>query len=291
MSDVWKYEHSFPIAADADVLFAALSEAGQLEQWFAEHAWVDARRGGRLEFWGRHTVGTPARGEGGGVITDFEAGERLAFEWSLFGAPSTVRFTLAPEETDRGPATRVTVGQDFEAMPDVPRAKELVDDWWRFCLGNLSAHTTQREDVMRVDFADSGPEVRLSMHVNAPRDKVFRALTDPQCLNQWMAKDATVDLRVGGKWDLGWAAPEGHSAPTMEILELVANERLTISWPDWRGDPSVPSQSVTWLLEPTDRGTRVTLIHSGFVRAVDVSDYPFGWGHFLSEMKSVAEAL
>lgn len=291
MSDAWKYEYSFPIAADADALFAALSEARQLEQWFAEHVSVDARRGGHLEFWGRHTVGTPAKGEGGGPITDFEEGELLVFAWELFGAPSRVRFSLAPEETDRGPATRVTIGHDFEAIPDAPRAKELVDDWWRFCLGNLAAHATRQGEVMRVDFADGSPEVRLSMHVEAPPDKVFRALTDPQCLNQWMAKDASVDLRVGGKWDLGWDAPEGHTAPSMEILELVTDERLTISWPDWRGDNSVPSQSVTWLLEPMDGGTRVTLIHSGFVRAVDVSDYPFGWGHFLSEMKAVAEGL
>ena len=77
----------------------------------------------------------------------------------------------------------------------------------------------------------------------------------------------------------------------MEILELVANEKLTISWPDWRGDPSVPTQSVTWLLEPDASGTRVTLVHAGFIRAADVSDYPFGWGHFLSELARVAIGL
>ncbi|MDT8367843.1 MAG: hypothetical protein RQ745_01455 [Longimicrobiales bacterium] len=64
-----------------------------------------------------------------------------------------------------------------------------------------------------------------------------------------------------------------------------------ISWPDWRGDTSVPIQSVTWLLEPEGEGTKVTLIHAGFVRAVDLSDYPFGWGDFLGRFKEVAEAL
>ena len=89
MSDAWQYEHSFPIAAGVDALFAALTQAEELEQWFAEHASVDARKGGRMEFWGRHTVGTPKEGEAGGLITDFEAGVRLAFEWKLFGVPST----------------------------------------------------------------------------------------------------------------------------------------------------------------------------------------------------------
>ncbi|MEJ2204396.1 MAG: SRPBCC family protein [Gemmatimonadota bacterium] len=291
MSDAWKYEHSFPIAAGVDALFAALTQEEELEQWFAEHASVDARKGGRMEFWGRHTVGTPKEGDAGGLITDFEAGERLAFEWKLFGVPSTVRFTLFPEEADGGPSTRVTVGHDFEGLPDVPRPKELVDDWWRLCLGNLTAYTTPQGEVMRVDFADAGPEIRLSLHVEAPPDKVFRALTEPGCLNQWMAKDAEVDLRVGGSWDLGWDPPEGHAGPGMKILELVANEKLTVSWPDWRGDASVPPQSVTWLLEPSDGGTRVTLIHAGFVRAADLSDYPFGWDHFMDQMKGVAEKL
>jgi uncharacterized protein YndB with AHSA1/START domain len=74
-------------------------------------------------------------------------------------------------------------------------------------------------------------------------------------------------------------------------LELVPNEKLVISWPDWRGDTSVPEQSITWLLEPSGEGTRVTVIHSGFVRTVDLSDYPFGWGYFLGRLKDVAEGL
>jgi uncharacterized protein YndB with AHSA1/START domain len=291
MSDAWKYEYSFPIPAEVDALFAALSEADELIQWFAEHASVDARRGGHLEFWGRHTVGTPAEGEAGGPITDFQAGERLSFEWNMLGVSSTVRFTLASTETEQGPATLVTVGQEFEGILDAPRPKELVDDWWRLCLGNLMAHTTSHGEVLRVDFADASPEIRLSMRMEAPPEKVFQALTEPECLNQWMAKNAKVDLRVGGKWDLGWEAPDGSAGPGMQILELVPNEKLTVSWPDWRGDASVPPQSVTWLLEPSGGGTRVTLIHASFVRAVDLSDYPFGWGHFLGQMKAVAEGL
>jgi uncharacterized protein YndB with AHSA1/START domain len=214
------YEYSFPIAAGVDALFAALTQEEELEQWFAEHMSVDARKGGRMDFWGRHTVGTPKQGEAGGLITDFEAGERLGFEWKLFGVPSTVRFTLFPEETEGRPSTPVTVGHDFQGLPDAPRPRELVDDWWRLCLGNLTAHTTSQGEVMRVDFADAGPEIRLSMHVEAPLDKVFRALTKPECLNhlnQWMAKDAEVDLRVEGGWDLGWDPPEGYTGPGMKI--------------------------------------------------------------------------
>jgi uncharacterized protein YndB with AHSA1/START domain len=74
----------------------------------------------------------------------------------------------------------------------------------------------------------------------------------------------------------------------VQVLDVVPNERLVVSWPDWRGDGAVPLQSVTWLLAPEGAGTRVTLVHAGFTRTVDFSDYPFGWGHFLSEMARVA---
>lgn len=51
----------------------------------------------------------------------------------------------------------------------------------------------------------------------------------------------------------------------------------------------MPDQRVLWKLTPEGDGTRVDFLHDGFVRAVDVSDYPFGWGWFLSRITAVAE--
>jgi uncharacterized protein YndB with AHSA1/START domain len=293
MTDGWTYEYSFPIPAPPARIWEALTTAEALERWFAEHARLDLRPAGTFAFWGRHTVGTPSEADATGTVVSVEPDRRLSFGWPLFGVDSRVTISLTPEEQGGESVTRVTIEHAFERLFDRPRPKELVDDWWRFTLGNLTAHTTGRSEVMRVDFADESPEVKLTVHMNAAPEKVYRALTEPEALNRWMAKDASVDLRVGGRFDLGWQAPPEieHSGFPMEILELVPNQKLTISWPDWRGDAAVPSQSVTWLLEPEGDGTRVTLIHSGFVRTVDLSDYPFGWGHFLSEMAKVAESL
>ncbi len=70
---------------------------------------------------------------------------------------------------------------------------------------------------------------------------------------------------------------------------MVENEMLVSDWPDWRGDPNVPRQNITWLLEPVGKQTRLTMIHGGFSRVVDISDYPFGWGYFLDRCKQAAE--
>lgn len=104
---------------------------------------------------------------------------------------------------------------------------------------------------------DDGPATKVAIEhafegvFDMPRPKefvkVFRALTEPECLNQWMAKEARVDLREGGAFDLGFL-PEGYQGPGMRILELLPNEKITFSWPDWRGDTSVPLQSVSWIL-------------------------------------------
>jgi len=45
---------------------------------------------------------------------------------------------------------------------------------------------------------------RLSIEIEAPPSAVFRALTDPEQLNRWMAAAARVEPRVGGVFDLGW---------------------------------------------------------------------------------------
>lgn len=289
----WTHEYAFPIPAPPERIFRALTETSELEQWFAEYARVEPKVGGAYAFWGRFTVGTPAESDATGTVVAIDAGERLAFTWELYGVPGTVTISLAPEQTERGPGTKVSIAHAVGGELNQPRPKELVDDWWRFVLGNLASHAAGHGEVLRVDFADPSPEVRISMTMDASPDRIFRALIEPEALNQWFAKDAKVEPRVGGRFDLGWAADEDveHAGPAMEILEFVENEKLTIQWPDWRGDVAVPPQRVTWLLEPTDEGTRVTLVHAGFTRPVDVSDYPFGWQHFLSEMGKVAVGL
>lgn len=295
MTGTWTYEFALPVHAPAARIFQALTDRDELEQWFAEHARVDPCMGGSYRFWGKHTVGTPREADAGGKITAFEPGARLGYQWTVLRVPSTVTITLTPDEAKPGEITKVAIRQELRGAIDQPRPKELIDDWWRFTLGNLAAWTMEHGEVLRPDFADPRPEIRLSMTVDATQEAVFRALTEPDALRQWMgAPTPVVEPRVGGRYDLGWKyqldGKEVSGGP-MRILDIVPNEKLVVDWPDWRGDSSVPMQSITWLLEPDGSGTRVTLVHSGFTRTVDFSDYPFGWGHFMSELATVAAGL
>jgi uncharacterized protein YndB with AHSA1/START domain len=122
---------------------------------------------------------------------------------------------------------------------------------------------------------------------------VFRALLDPALLDAWTFGKASVERRVGGRYSYGWVYE--HDGRTVEggptrILEMEENVRLVTDWPDWRGDAANGGQKITWLLEDDGEGTRLTLIHDGFARASDISDFPFGWNGFLGLIKqAVAE--
>jgi len=287
----YQYQYPYPIAAPAARLFQALTRNEELESWFAERASVDPRPGGDYRFWGRHTLGSPAEADAAGKVIELERDEKLVFDWEVLGVPSRVAITLEPD----GDGTKVAVKHDLSGELDQVRPREMIDDWWRFALGNLICHTTGTGQVLRPDFDDPKPEIRVSMTVEVPVARVWRALTEPEALKRWMmAPDPVVEPRVGGRYQLGWKMEiDGREVAggPMKILEFSPERRLTVDWPDWRGDQSVPIQTVTWLLEPAGSGTKVTVVHSGFVRTVDFSDYPFGWGHFISEMARVAATL
>jgi len=48
--------------------------------------------------------------------------------------------------------------------------------------------------------------------------------------------------------------------------------------------------TVTWLLEYEGKGHASHAVHSGFARTTDVSDYLFGFGHFIGQLMAAAEA-
>jgi uncharacterized protein YndB with AHSA1/START domain len=203
-----------------------------------------------------------------------------------------VTLRLAPRAQNGSPVTGLTVRHVVTGTLPGPRAPELLDDLWKLAMGNLAAHLAGGDGILRPDFADPRPEIRLSILIDAPPAAVWRALIEPELMNRWIASAAEVDPRVGGRYGFGWSYEIGgrsvSGGPTT-ILDLVPNETLVLDWPDWRGDDSVPKQSVAWHLTPEGIGTRVTVVHAGFTRAADISDYPFGWGSFMSQLKAAVE--
>ena len=76
-------------------------------------------------------------------------------------------------------------------------------------------------------------ELVLTRLINAPRDKVYRAWTDPELLKQWFAPKpyttpiVEIDVRPGGSAYFVMRGPDGKDLPNRGVyLEVVPNEKL-----------------------------------------------------------------
>jgi uncharacterized protein YndB with AHSA1/START domain len=108
-------------------------------------------------------------------------------------------------------------------------------------------------------------DIVFTRNFNAPRTKVWRALTEPELLKKWLGTfhDWTmpvceVDLRVGGKYRYEWR--NGANGTTMgmggKFLEITAPERLVAT--ELFDDPWYPGEAIdTQVL--TERGGKTTL--------------------------------
>jgi uncharacterized protein YndB with AHSA1/START domain len=121
-----------------------------------------------------------------------------------------------------------------------------------------------------IDLQADSDSIQGGLLIEASPETVFRALTDPKQLLQWWGSetayrctDWSVDLKPGGAWRSEGRGASGQPfSVTGEYTEVVPPRRLAYTWkPSW---VDAPPTLVRWELEPTGRGTRVVLVHSGF---------------------------
>lgn len=84
--------------------------------------------------------------------------------------------------------------------------------------------------------AESDRELVLARLIDAPREKVFRAWTDPEILKQWFCPApwkvtfAEIDVRTGGASKIVMQGPEGEEMPLPgQYLEVVPNEKIVFT--------------------------------------------------------------
>ncbi|MDX1624840.1 MAG: SRPBCC domain-containing protein [Gemmatimonadota bacterium] len=139
----------------------------------------------------------------------------------------------------------------------------------------------------------------VEIHIAAPPEAVFDALTDPDRIVEWWGdeeyyetEEAEVELRVGGRWRAAGRNSDGSPfSVTGEYRDVERPRLLSYTWdPTWaeweREEPSL----VTISLEPETDGTRLTLVHEGFAGyEKDREDHAEGWPFVLELLKEHLE--
>lgn len=149
----------------------------------------------------------------------------------------------------------------------------------------------------------SDRELVLTRIIDAPREKVYRAWTDPELLKKWFAPlpfttpAAELDVRPGGASLVVMRDPQGNEFPNRGVyLEVVENERLVFTDAYTRAwEPSEkPFMTVILTFEDVGGKTRYTAraLHwtAADREAHEKMGFHEGWGQCADQLESLLEA-
>nr|WP_245856034.1 SRPBCC family protein [Paenibacillus rigui] len=94
--------------------------------------------------------------------------------------------------------------------------------------------------------------------LNAPRDLVYRAWTEPELLAQWWGPNGftntfhAFDLRPGGVWEYTMHSPDGADFPNRSVFHEIGPEGIVLR------HESRPHFILTSTFEEADGGTEIT---------------------------------
>jgi uncharacterized protein YndB with AHSA1/START domain len=128
-------------------------------------------------------------------------------------------------------------------------------------------------------------------YIRTTPEKHWQALTVPEFTRQvWVETWQDCEWEVGSSWKI--MIPDGRMADSGEVLEIVPNKRLVLSWRnEFKPDLRLEGYSrMTYELEQQGEVVKFTLIHesektdSKFIQAVST-----GWPMILASVKSLLE--
>lgn len=274
MTERSSHHDTFIIERDIDappnLVFFAWANADAKAQWFTAPAdkWelierhLDFREGGTERLKGRWQSGT---------VSDFTCeyrdivpDQRIVYSYDMFVGETKLSVSLATIEfqPDGTHATQLVLTEQgaFFDEKDPPMREHgtnfLMDQFTAALYGvpPVGPDVDQREIVI----------TRL---INAPRELVYAAWTDPQHVGQWWGPTGFTtttterDVRPGGLWRFTMHGPDGTDYPNeVRYLQVAQPERLVYMHGDGNSGPHAHIFHVTVSFEATEGNkTQLTL--------------------------------
>lgn len=280
------WSRTFALPGTVDAVWHALTDPTALRTWFTDHAEVELRVGGRFAFWGTRTPWIAAREQADQRITRLDVPARvLGLRWTWQQTPVDVTLTVTPSGAQAELAVHMTCGARRFGYTD--EAPCFMADFWRFAVGNLHEYLVTGHAAMRPDFHDASRGVDMTILIRARPSTVWRALTDPALMDQWISSRASVEAREGGAYSYGWGSPSSGEPPCgpTRIIEMVPERLLVTNW-RYRDEPRT---CVSWELEEVPEGTLVRLRHVVPTADPTHTGYVNGWASFMVELRAFVQ--
>jgi uncharacterized protein YndB with AHSA1/START domain len=146
---------------------------------------------------------------------------------------------------------------------------------------------------------------RISLHINAPRPRVYAALTDANAIAQWKVPDGMTlvvhefEAREGGRYRISLTYEEPDLAGKTSahtdtyhghFKELVLNERVVEVMEFETSDPEMQGEMTSTIeLSDEDGGTRLVALHEDVPPGVAPADNETGWRMSLGKLAKLVE--
>lgn len=121
-----------------------------------------------------------------------------------------------------------------------------------------------------------------------PPEKLWRALTQPHLIAEWLMKNDFAPV-VGHRFNL---SGDWGGVLDCEVLEVEPNRTLSYTWNFAHSDPAFDLRSVvTFSLVPVGSGTRLRMEQSGFrpEQKQASGGARIGWQQFLGRLEMLLE--
>jgi uncharacterized protein YndB with AHSA1/START domain len=128
--------------------------------------------------------------------------------------------------------------------------------------------------------------VVVEREIPFPPEKLWRALTQPHLIEEWLMKNDFNPV-VGHKFKL---RGEWGGVLDCEVLEVEPQKTLAYTWDFAHDDPAYDMKSVvTFTLTPTSKGTHLRMEQAGF-RPDQKQAYggaKAGWAQFFAKLEEI----
>ena len=147
---------------------------------------------------------------------------------------------------------------------------------------------------------------RISRHVSAPRQKVYRTLIDPRAVASWMVPAGmtshvhSFDPREGGTFriSLTYDAPTGAGKTNAHtdtyhgrFIRLVPDEEVVEVVEFETADPALQGEmTITISLADAEGGTEILAVHDRLPPGLAPADNEAGWRSSLAKLAALVEA-